>query len=120
MALSLVWPSAERVERSGAGRYVKGDIRNTPPLHWSIKSGFAIDWPGALEDAEGEVQTRPELAGYLPTAGITLRSRNGGPLRHYVLMDREDFITLLAEHGDFGLPPAKGSWVDGRWVDELV
>lgn len=96
-ALSLVWPSAERVERSGAGRYVKGDVRGTPPLHWSIKSGFSIQWENALGEAREEVQTRPELAGMLPSAGITVRQRNGR-LRHYVLMDRDDFITLLAEY----------------------
>jgi len=97
-ALQLVWPSAERVERSGAGRYVKGDVRGTPPLHWSIKSGFTIRWEEALAEARDEVQTRPELAGMLPTAGITVRDRDNGPLRHYVLMGRDDFITLLAEH----------------------
>lgn len=98
-ALSLVWPSAERVERSGAGRYVKGDIRNTPPLHWSIKSGKAIDWQNAVGEAASEVQTRPELAGMLPVAGITVRQRNRR-LAHYVLMSRDDFITLLAEHSE--------------------
>jgi hypothetical protein len=97
-ALSLVWPSAERVERSGAGKYRKGDIEGTPPLHWSIKSGYSIRWEEALSEARDEVQTRPELAGMLPTAGITVRSRDNGPNRHYVLMDKEDFITLLMEH----------------------
>jgi len=100
-ALRLVWPRAERVERSGAGRYVKGDIRNTPPLHWSIKSGYAIDWPGALRDAAREVETRPELKDYTPVAGITLRTKPGRPGGNYVLMRREDFIELLAEYANF-------------------
>jgi hypothetical protein len=96
-ALSLVWPSAERVERSGAGKYVKGDILGTPPLHWSIKSGYSIEWQNAVGEAADEVAERPELAGMLPAAGITVRQKNGR-LKHYVLMERDDFITLLAEH----------------------
>jgi hypothetical protein len=99
-ALSLVWPSADRVERSGAGKYRKGDIEGTPPLHWSIKSGFSIQWENALGAARDEVRTRPELAGYIPAAGITVRQKNSR-LRHYVLMERDDFLRLLVEHGDF-------------------
>lgn len=100
-ALQLVWPSAERVERSGAGKYRKGDIEGTPPLHWSIKSGFTIRWEEALAEARYEVENRPELEDMMPAAGITVRQRNGR-LRHYVLMDRDDFITLLHEYA--GVP----------------
>ena len=100
-ALSLVWPSAERVERSGAGKYVKGDVRGTPPLHWSIKSGYHIDWQNAVGEAADEVNSRPELFGLLPAGGITVRQKNGR-LKHYVLMERDDFIKLLVENSSLG------------------
>jgi hypothetical protein len=111
--LSLVWSTARRVERSGAGRYRKGDIEGTPPLHWSIKSGYHISWEAALREAADEIATRPELAGYLPAAGITVRHASG-PLQEYVLMRGRDFVELLAEHSSLA------AYDDNAEADRLV
>jgi hypothetical protein len=90
VALRPVFPAAERVERSGAGKYVKGDLRRTYPLHFSLRSGLSLNWRKALQDAADEVAGRPELEDYLPAAGLT--DRSGTRLKHYVLMEREDFV----------------------------
>lgn len=100
--LRSVWPEAERVERSGAGRYVKGDIHKTPPVHWSVRSGVSINWRKAYYDAEDEVVEREELAGMVPAA--ILVDRKPYRLRYYVLVQLDDFTRLLNDARERKIP----------------